>query len=65
MNGEFIQADDVQFNWAESAVSFDCPCGERSIVMDGESDPKECRCGRVYRVHHCVEVSMKDKDLPL
>lgn len=62
MSNSFIQADDIKHNWSESTSSFDCPCGEKNLVIDGESEPIECRCGRVYRVRHYVEVDRQNED---
>jgi len=49
-------ARDIKYNWSAGEVSFNCPCGEKDIFMDESGQTSECACGRVYRLHHYIEV---------
>lgn len=51
----FKKATDISYRWTEDAVCFDCPCGNKEIIVSEEEE--RCDCGRVYRVVHYVEVS--------
>ena len=51
--------DKVKVVWAEDSAMIDCPCGMHEIVLSSESDPKVCRCGRVYRFVTIIQMQEK------
>lgn len=47
----------IKYNWSEEAVSFDCPCGTKDIVLSESGESVTCSCGCVYRLQHYVETN--------
>lgn len=52
----FVTATNIHFQWSAGEVCFDCPCGEKEIIISESGIERECVCGRIYRVRHFVEV---------
>lgn len=47
-------ADGLEFQWSAGEVCFDCPCGEKEIIMSEGGDIINCECGRIYKLVHYV-----------
>ena len=51
------KAGEVQHQWWGCEAMIDCPCGQRDwFITADEDDPKECGCGRKYRIVAYLEV---------
>lgn len=49
-------ARDLTWHWQAGEVCFDCPCGEKEIIISEGGETHQCECGRTYRLVHYVEV---------
>lgn len=48
-------ATDIKYIWSAGEVCFDCSCGVEIILSEG-GEQKTCDCGKVYKLHHFVEL---------
>ena len=49
-------AIDIIYRWSEDMEMFDCPCGEKEIILGEAGIEKKCDCGRVYKLVHYVAI---------
>lgn len=52
----FRPATDIRMNWCSDELSFDCPCGEKDIILSESGNVHRCKCGRLYYNCHYVGV---------
>jgi len=53
-------AEDIEYQWTAGEVCFDCPCGEKEIILSEGGDTYKCDCGRKYELIHYVTVEERD-----
>lgn len=53
--GEFRPANlgEVEYIYTAGAMEIVCSCGHTCYIDD---EPVTCRCGRIYRVRHYLEI---------
>ncbi len=56
--GKWAASEDHAYRWGEGTLAFDCPCGEREMMVSNQdNDPRPCDgCTRKYRLVHRLEV---------
>lgn len=48
---------DVKYQWGESCVGLECSCGAYDIIVTAQDhEPKECDCGKKYRLVTYLEI---------
>jgi ribosomal protein L37AE/L43A len=52
----------VKYKWTPGQVSFDCLCGIKELILKEAGQTETCRCGRVYRLVHHVELVEQARD---
>lgn len=48
---KFDSAKAIKYHWENFSVCFDCPCGEKEIILCESGDTKKCACGIIYKLN--------------
>ena len=57
----FKKCTDISYIFAAGEVCFNCPCGFEHFLDEG-GEISKCKCGRVYKLCHYIEVDKNNKN---
>lgn len=56
------ESEHFSVDWLSTSAGIECACGE-GHMFDHESEPKECKCGRVFTLYADIKCSYKSKHI--